>query len=213
MWTLIPKKKFPPTRVVRYCCAVFKEMTTPNRMAVLGVRSAESPKRQGRDVFAVRGGSYKEAKFFSLDHTSEVFNESLEMQDDVWDCTLIKNMKEQNDTIVNPIYDWLETDIWEYIKQENLQINPLYYEGYKRVGCIGCPLATNKERWRDFEKYPEYKLNYIKAFQRMHDRWDENNIKKRDVMNNGEEIFDWWMEKYKYDTKGQMTIDDFIKED
>lgn len=137
----------------------------------------------------------------------------MEMQDDVWDCTLIKNMKEQNDTIVNPIYDWLETDIWEYIKQENLQINPLYYEGYKRVGCIGCPLATNKERWRDFEKYPEYKLNYIKAFQRMHDKWDENNIKKRDVMNNGEEIFDWWMEKYKYDTKGQMTIDDFIKED
>lgn len=25
MWTLIPKKKMPPTRIARYCCAVLKE--------------------------------------------------------------------------------------------------------------------------------------------------------------------------------------------
>lgn len=25
MWTLIPKRKIPPTRVARYCCAVLKE--------------------------------------------------------------------------------------------------------------------------------------------------------------------------------------------
>ena len=25
MWTLIPKRKMPPTRLVRYCCAVLKE--------------------------------------------------------------------------------------------------------------------------------------------------------------------------------------------
>ena len=56
MWNLIPKKSMPPTRIVRYCCAVLKEASTPNRMAVLGVRSAESTKRQGRDVFGVRGG-------------------------------------------------------------------------------------------------------------------------------------------------------------
>jgi phosphoadenosine phosphosulfate reductase len=121
MWTLIPKKKFPPTRKVRYCCSVFKESGTPNRMAVLGVRSAESTKRQGRDVFGTRGGTYEQATFFSLDHTSEVFRESLEIKDDVWDCTLIKNMKAHNDTVVNPIYDWLDSDIWEYIRQEDIK--------------------------------------------------------------------------------------------
>lgn len=56
MWNLIPEKLMPPTRIVRYCCAVLKESGTPNRICALGVRAAESRKRQGRDVFGIRGG-------------------------------------------------------------------------------------------------------------------------------------------------------------
>ena len=56
MWNLIPKKQMPPTRLQRYCCAVLKEVSTPNRMAVLGVRADESAKRKGRDIFGVWGG-------------------------------------------------------------------------------------------------------------------------------------------------------------
>lgn len=62
MWTLIPKKKIPPTRLMRYCCQVLKETSTPNRMAALGVRAAESRGRTGRDSFGVRGG-YKKASY------------------------------------------------------------------------------------------------------------------------------------------------------
>ena len=56
MWTLIPKKKMPPTRMLRYCCSTLKETSTPNRLAALGVRASESNKRQGRDIFGIRGG-------------------------------------------------------------------------------------------------------------------------------------------------------------
>ncbi len=55
MWSLIPKKSMPPTRMVRYCCQVLKETTTPHRLCALGVRAAESAKRQGRDTFSTRG--------------------------------------------------------------------------------------------------------------------------------------------------------------
>ena len=214
MWTLIPKKKIPPTRLLRYCCAELKESGTPNRMAILGVRSAESAKRQGRDIFGVRGGSYSKATFFSLDHTSEVFRESLEIKDDVWDCTLIKNMKAQNDTVVNPIYDWLESDIWEYVKRENIKVNPLYAKGYKRVGCIGCPMASYKEKQKEFSDYPKYKELYIRAFDKMLEERKKDG--KDDAANgkhwvNGEGVFDWWIEKYKYEVKGQMSFDDFIE--
>ena len=159
------------------------------------------------------GGTYSQAKFFSLDHTSEVFRESLEIKDDVWDCTLIKNMKAHNDTVVNPIYDWLDRDIWDYIRQENIKVNPLYECGYRRVGCIGCPLAPYHERLRDFERYPVYKDNYIKAFNRMIDGWNAEKKEFRKNISTGEEVFDWWIEKYKHETKGQMSINDFIKED
>lgn len=64
MWTLIPKKKMPPTRLVRYCCQVLKETSTPNRLACLGVRASESSKRQGRDVFGIRGGELQASYIF-----------------------------------------------------------------------------------------------------------------------------------------------------
>lgn len=66
MWKLIPKKQMPPTRIVRYCCTVLKEASTPNRMAVLGVRSSEGSNRQGRDIFGTRGGHTGKRSFFHL---------------------------------------------------------------------------------------------------------------------------------------------------
>lgn len=64
MWNLIPRKQIPPTRLQRYCCAVLKEVSTPNRLAALGVREAESTGRQGRDTFGTRGGRSKWLYFF-----------------------------------------------------------------------------------------------------------------------------------------------------
>ena len=66
MWNLIPQKYMPPTRIIRYCCSVLKESGTPNRICALGVRAAESSKRQGRDVFGIRGGTTGKLHFFHL---------------------------------------------------------------------------------------------------------------------------------------------------
>ena len=41
---------------------------------------------------------------------------------------------------VNPIYDWNQQEVWKYIKDNSLPINPLYHIGYRRVGCWCCPL-------------------------------------------------------------------------
>lgn len=45
MWNLIPKKRMPPTRLVRYCCEKFKESSGKGRVTLTGVRWAESPNR------------------------------------------------------------------------------------------------------------------------------------------------------------------------
>ena len=65
MWNLIPSKLMPPTRIVRYCCSILKESGTPFRIAALGVRAEESSKRQGRDIFGIRGGIPGSYIFFS----------------------------------------------------------------------------------------------------------------------------------------------------
>lgn len=46
MWNLIPKKKMPPTRMVRYCCKELKEFGGRGRMVITGVRWAESSNRK-----------------------------------------------------------------------------------------------------------------------------------------------------------------------
>lgn len=126
----------------------------------------------------------------------------------MWDCTLIKAMKQHGDTVVNPIYDWLDRDVWDYIKQEGIKVNPLYEQGYKRIGCIGCPLSSYREKMKDFERYPAYKLNYKRAFGRLLDKLTEDR-----EWNSPDDVFDWWIEKYSHEIKGQMNIFDYLKED
>lgn len=99
-------------------------------------------------------------------------------------------MKKQR--ILNPIIDWTEEDVWEFIKTYNVPYCKLYDEGFKRLGCIGCPMAGDK-RIREFEKYPKIKEAYIRAFQRMVDKRKEDGMEC--VWNTGQEVFDWWMSK------------------
>lgn len=210
MWNLIPQRGIAPTRLARYCCSQLKESGTPNRLAALGVRGGESVKRQGRDVFGVRGGSYREATFFSLDHTAEVYEES-KTRDAVWDCKLIEIMRKNGDTVVNPIYDWTDRDVWEYIRQEGIETNPLYEKGYSRIGCIGCPMGSYKQKLKEFSDYPTYKRAYIRAFDKMVEKLKAKQKKdgaKRELeWNNGQDVFDWWVQEDKYGAiKGQQTI-------
>lgn len=40
---------------------------------------------------------------------------------------------------LNPIIDWSEWEVWDYVKLFKLPVNPLYRMGYRRVGCWPCP--------------------------------------------------------------------------
>lgn len=203
MWNLIPQKLIPPTRFVRYCCEVLKETSTPNRICAVGVRASESINRKGRDTFSIRGRSQL---YFSFNHAEEVYREALEIQDDAWDCTLIKRMKQNKDIVVNPIYEWEDADIWEYITNQQLKVNPMYSKGYTRVGCIGCPLASYHEKMKEFNDYPQFKTMYINAFDKMIEQ--RKRLGKPCARENGEEEFNWWIEEYKRVPKGQMNLFD-----
>lgn len=221
IWALIEKNKMPPTRLARYCCQELKETSTPNRFVAVGVRSAESTGRRGRNVFSTRGAKKSEAFFYDDKHVKEVFEIAKEKQREagggnndgnVWDCTFIKKAKENDDLITSPIYDWEGSDVWNFIHDRKMKYNPLYDKGFARVGCIGCPLAGNQKK--ELEMYPIYKLNYIRAFDRMLKRRKESG--KDDVTGktgrhcwkDGEAVYKWWIGDDSID--GQMNMDDFL---
>lgn len=213
MRSLIVQNVYPPTRTARYCCKYLKETSVPNRLCALGVRKAESTQRRGRDIFATRAEQQKveKAKFFSLEHAEEVHRESQEINDPAWDCTLIKTMKEHGDIIVNPIYEWSDSDVWYYINSRNVTVNPLYYPPYsfKRVGCVLCPMAGYNEKQKQIACFPGYKRMYIAAFDAMLEERKRRGLKNKVGWENGTEVFNWWTEEYKHNVKGQMDIFDF----
>lgn len=71
-------------------------------------------------------------------------------------------------TLVNPIIDWDESDVWEFLNEiVKVPHCCLYDEGFKRLGCIGCPMGTTERRIQEFERWPTYKRAYIRAFDKM----------------------------------------------
>ncbi len=39
---------------------------------------------------------------------------------------------------VNPLLNWSETEVWDYIKKHNIPYNPLHDQGYPSLGCKPC---------------------------------------------------------------------------
>lgn len=171
MWRLIVEKHMPPTRLVRYCCEKLKERGGEGRMCVTGVRWAESVKRRSRAPYEVMTSKKADRMLFNDNDDSRRGMELCEFK---------------RKFICNPIIDWADEDIWEFIKRENLPYCSLYDEGETRIGCIGCPLQGPEGMKRDFERYPKFKTLYIKAFDRMLEGMD------RATWKSGEEVFDWW---------------------
>ncbi len=178
MWNLIPQKLLPPTRIMRYCCSVLKEKGGKNRMITTGVRWDESVRRK------------KTRATYEL-FTNNIENKIL-LNDNDDKRMLFENCRLKAKRIVNPIIDWTNRDIWDYINSEKIPMNPLYSCGFDRVGCIGCPMA-GKGRNLEFAKYPKYKENYIRAFDRM---LKERIIRGKETQwKTGQEVFDQWTEK------------------
>ena len=105
-------------------------------------------------------------------------------------------------SFVNPIIDWSSGDVWDFIKKKKLKYCSLYDEGYKRIGCIMCPMMTIKDRLRDKNRYPKFYKAYLLAFKKMLER---RKIKgKTNSWKTPEDVMNWWI--YKQSKQKQDTL-------
>lgn len=195
MWTLIPQKKMPPSRLMRYCCQVLKETGCANRFISTGVRWDESNARASRAAYE----TISKTKADKIVATDEI----MLMNDNSKKRAMTEHCMKKSKMVVNPIIDWKHRDIWEYIHSENIEYNPLYECGYSRVGCIGCPMA-GKGRWKEFADFPKYQELYIHAFDRMLEAMRNDGSGRIPKWKSGYEVFLWWMEDKNVD--GQMDL-------
>lgn len=62
--------------------------------------------------------------------------------------------KQDRTYYVCPICDWSEEDVWEFLNSNGIPHCSLYDEGYKRIGCVCCPLSPSKMR-SDAARWPK----------------------------------------------------------
>jgi phosphoadenosine phosphosulfate reductase len=93
---------------------------------------------------------------------------------------------------LNIIIEWSEKEVWGYIRTYNLNYCKLYDEGWKRIGCIGCPIAGPKKQIEEFERWPKFKDLYIKSFEKMVKHRKSKGLKTS--WENAEDVYNWWLQ-------------------
>ena len=168
MWNLIPEKLLPPTRLARYCCEKLKESGGDGRMTVTGVRWAESVNRKiNQGEVVIQGKSVVPDGQENNFRVGPRHGGLILTNDNEDSRRLVEQCYKRHKTTVNPIIDWTDAEVWTFIRSNGIPYCELYDEGFHRLGCIGCPMASTSQRERDFIRWPKYKTAYLNSIAKM----------------------------------------------
>ena len=111
----------PPSRVMRWCCTIFKTGAIQKTIA-----SAFKEKTNILTFYGIRRNESASRSKYERESESP---------------------KISKQTVVSPIIDWTDFDVWLYILTTGIDFNDAYKLGYSRVGCWCCP---NNGLWSEF---------------------------------------------------------------
>lgn len=152
---------------------LFERTAGGGTVTLLGIRAAESPRRAARNEVQI--GNHRFSGSF------DQFNRNKERD---FACVGGKDK-----IMLSPIYRWQDSDVWNFIRGNNLPYCRLYDEGYQRIGCIFCPMSSVKNKARDRRRYPGVERAIKRSIQYL---IDTNGYMER-FHATTDEIFDWWV--------------------
>ena len=161
------KQGILPTMTVRWCCSIFKETAGAGRVTLIGIRHAESVKRSKRNEVEITGHKFSgdldgfnnwskeqiEKKFKGVNHDQFSIDKETE----------VKCISGKDSILISPIINWDDRDVWDFLNGMDIEHCELYDAGYKRIGCILCPMSSRKGKVRDIHDFPHVKEKWIKA--------------------------------------------------
>lgn len=87
---------------------------------------------------------------------------------------------------LNIIIDWSTTDVWNYLRSRKIPYCSLYDEGFKRLGCVLCPMSRDVER--DIERWPRIAKLWERAIKATFKKGVSN-------FDTPEELWLWWLDR------------------
>jgi len=116
--------------------------------------------------------------------------------------------RDKTKIFVHPIIDWTERDVWEYIAMEEVPYCSLYDEGFKRLGCVLCPMGSPRQAQIELKRFPKLAEAWKRACYKY---WESHQI-SYPIRNNKEGVrrwstpeamWQWWLSR-----KGEPKVDD-----
>lgn len=92
-----------------------------------------------------------------------------------------------------PIVDWSSQDVWAYIYERSLKVCSLYKEGFKRLGCVLCPMLTANQTKKQIIRFPKIAQCWRLASDRYFDKRIERGTPLS--MNSKDEFWEWWISR------------------
>ena len=175
IYEMAKKKGCLPTRLVRWCCEEFKEMSGAGKVTLIGIRKSESTNRKKRNEIETG-----DRKF------SGTFDQWSEHQEKMVTCVGGKDK-----ILVSPILYWTEKDVWDYLKRMHIPYCELYDKGYNRIGCIMCPMSNYKQNVRGMKDFPHVGKNWRKTIEWL----IENKWKDKPLLQDPDMVLKWWISK------------------
>lgn len=166
------EKQILPTKRVRWCCTEYKETAGAGKVTLIGIRKAESSRRSKRNEVEINNRKFS-GNLDGLDEYRQEQKAKRARRKSKEQGVNITNADEEQtlgcihgkeSLLISPIIYWTEKDVWESLN--NVVKVPhcsLYDEGWHRIGCIGCPMSSAKQKRIENERYPHIKRNWMKT--------------------------------------------------
>lgn len=179
------EKQILPTMRVRWCCAEYKETAGAGKVTLIGIRKAESSRRAKRNEVEINNRKFS-GNLDGLDeYRQEQRAKRARRKSKEQGVNITNADKEQTlgcihgkeSLLISPIIYWTEKDVWEFLN--NVVKVPhcsLYDDGWHRIGCIGCPMSSYKQKMIENERYPHVKRNWIRAIKAIRNGGIQNRI-------------------------------------
>lgn len=180
-YKLLEKHKMLPTRKVRWCCDELKEKAGVGSVTLVGVRASESVKRAKRCEVERANPSKSRRKQYDKDEQDALFGAT--------DEKLHQCIKGRDRIVISPIFKWTDADVWNFIRGKNLKYCRLYDEGFHRIGCIFCPMASAKEKQKSRIRYPGFERAFKRSIKKMIDKHGYG----QEFNATADEVFDWYL--------------------
>jgi len=111
---------------------------------------------------------------------------------------IVEAGRKDGKTYIHPMFLWDNAEVWEFIHSQKVPYCSLYDEGWKRLGCVLCPMTSPHDTLRQWQRWPKLAEAWFRAATRY---WEKKRLSALKQFETPEAFIWWWI------TRGKVSVE------